>query len=102
MALTLQIGAHKTASTHLQQTLRALTGAMVREGILYLDPVTLRRGSGRLDLSLDVIEALLDTYRALRKGGELFIDTLRRVGQDPFKAAANGARHPKAAEEAVA
>ena len=53
MALTLHIGAHKTASTHLQQTLRALTGAMVREGILYLDPVTLRRGSGRLDLSLD-------------------------------------------------
>ena len=50
----------------------------------------------------DVIEALLGTYRALRKNGEFFIDTLRRVGHDPFKAAANGARHPKATEEALA
>ena len=50
----------------------------------------------------DVIEAILDTYRAQRKGGELFIDTLRRVGHDPFKAAANAARHPRQAEEAVA
>ncbi|MBS0303619.1 MAG: nitrite reductase, partial [Proteobacteria bacterium] len=43
----------------------------------------------------DVIEALLDTFRALRQPGELFIDALRRVGHDPFKQAANGARHPK-------
>ncbi len=50
----------------------------------------------------DVIEALLGTYRAQRKGGEFFIDTLRRVGHDPFKAAANAARHPRQAEEAVA
>jgi sulfite reductase (NADPH) hemoprotein beta-component len=44
---------------------------------------------------------VLNTYRAERKSGEFFIDTLRRVGHDPFKAAANAARHPKA-EEAVA
>jgi sulfite reductase (NADPH) hemoprotein beta-component len=45
----------------------------------------------------DVIEAILDTYKALRISqghqAEAFIDTLRRVGQDPFKAAANAARH---------
>jgi sulfite reductase (NADPH) hemoprotein beta-component len=45
----------------------------------------------------DVIEAILDTYKALRQPAqgrhEYFIDTLRRVGQDPFKAAANAARH---------
>jgi len=40
----------------------------------------------------EVIEALLDTYRAQRSGGETFISTLRRVGHDPFKAAANAAR----------
>jgi sulfite reductase (NADPH) hemoprotein beta-component len=43
-----------------------------------------------------VIEAILDTYKALRISQghhEYFIDTLRRVGQDPFKAAANAARH---------
>nr|WP_315426101.1 nitrite/sulfite reductase [uncultured Albidiferax sp.] len=40
----------------------------------------------------EVIEAVLDTYRATRSAGENFIDTLRRVGQDPFKLAANNAR----------
>ncbi len=40
----------------------------------------------------DVIEAVLDTYRAHREASETFISTLRRVGIDPFKAAANGAR----------
>jgi sulfite reductase (NADPH) hemoprotein beta-component len=45
----------------------------------------------------DVIEAVLDTYKALRQPlqgrDEYFIETLRRVGHDPFKAAANAARH---------
>ncbi len=45
----------------------------------------------------EVIEALLDTYRierALAHGGrkETFIDTVRRVGLEPFKRAANGVR----------
>ncbi|MDB5928323.1 MAG: nitrite/sulfite reductase, hemoprotein beta-component, ferrodoxin domain protein, partial [Polaromonas sp.] len=40
----------------------------------------------------EVIEAVLDTYRRQREGRETFIATLRRVGADPFKLAANGAR----------
>ncbi|HSH91018.1 MAG TPA: nitrite/sulfite reductase [Ramlibacter sp.] len=44
----------------------------------------------------EVIEAVLDTYREHRQsaGGkaETFIATLRRVGLEPFKAAANAAR----------
>ena len=44
----------------------------------------------------EVIEAVLTTYRAerMRQGTkqETFIDTLKRVGIDPFKAAANTAR----------
>jgi sulfite reductase (NADPH) hemoprotein beta-component len=43
----------------------------------------------------EVIEAVLDTYREHRAPGrqaETFIDTLRRVGHEPFKAAANAAR----------
>jgi sulfite reductase (NADPH) hemoprotein beta-component len=44
----------------------------------------------------EVIEAVLDTYRRERitvdGRAEPFIATLRRVGLDPFKAAANGAR----------
>jgi len=47
-----------------------------------------------------VIEAILDAYRELRKPGEHFIDALRRIGHDPFKAAANGARFK--AEEVTA
>ena len=48
----------------------------------------------------EVIEAVLSTYRDTRSAGETFIDTLRRVGHDPFKAAANGARFK--AEEVAA
>ena len=39
-----------------------------------------------------VIEALLDTFRKHRDGRETFIDCVRRVGLDAFKAAANSAR----------
>ncbi|MBB1602044.1 nitrite/sulfite reductase [Variovorax sp. UMC13] len=48
----------------------------------------------------EVIEAVLGAYRDTRNAGETFIDTLRRVGHDPFKAAANGARFK--AEEVAA
>jgi len=41
----------------------------------------------------DVVEALLDTYRAERNHAETFINCVRRLGPDPFKAAANAARH---------
>jgi sulfite reductase (NADPH) hemoprotein beta-component len=47
----------------------------------------------------DVVEALLDHYRDQRHSGETFIATLRRVGFDAFKNAANGARHPAAHAE---
>ncbi|MHB1121419.1 MAG: nitrite/sulfite reductase [Ramlibacter sp.] len=44
----------------------------------------------------EVIEALLETYRQLRRSAdgkqETFLATLRRVGLEPFKAAANAAR----------
>jgi sulfite reductase (NADPH) hemoprotein beta-component len=46
----------------------------------------------------DVVEAVLDTYKSARLAGETFIDALRRVGIEPFKAAANAARHAVPAE----
>lgn len=52
MAVTVHVGAHKTASTHLQQTLRALIAPMQRAGLLYLDIRHLRRWGQRLDDSL--------------------------------------------------
>ena len=41
----------------------------------------------------DVIEAVLDTYVQQREPGEAFIDAVRRIGLDPFKAAGKAARH---------
>jgi len=46
-----------------------------------------------------VIEAVLDTYRLYRQDGETFIDTLKRVGFDLFKNAANAARLTEKHEE---
>jgi sulfite reductase (NADPH) hemoprotein beta-component len=40
----------------------------------------------------DAVEALLDTYRSQRSAGETFIATVRRIGLDPFKQAANAVR----------
>ncbi|MDB5820406.1 MAG: nitrite reductase [Rhizobacter sp.] len=44
----------------------------------------------------DVIEAVIDNYRSQRAANESFIDTVRRVGLDTFKTAANGVRRATA------
>jgi sulfite reductase (NADPH) hemoprotein beta-component len=44
----------------------------------------------------DAVEAVLDTYRAQRAANERFIDTVRRVGIDAFKAPANAVRRSTA------
>jgi sulfite reductase (NADPH) hemoprotein beta-component len=36
---------------------------------------------------VDAVEKALETYRSLRTDGERFLDTYRRVGLEPFKAA---------------
>ena len=40
----------------------------------------------------EVVEAVLEVYRQQRSGAETFIDTLRRLGLEPFKTAANDVR----------
>jgi sulfite reductase (NADPH) hemoprotein beta-component len=42
---------------------------------------------------VDVIDAVLQVYTEQRQQGETFIDALQRVGLEPFKTAANAARH---------
>ena len=44
----------------------------------------------------DVIEAVIATYRSTRAANERFIDTVKRVGIDPFKTAANAVRQSTA------
>ena len=41
---------------------------------------------------VDAVERAIERYRELRTGDERFLDTYRRVGLEPFKAAANAAR----------
>ena len=48
------------------------------------------------DEVVDAVEAVLDTYRARRTAAERFIDTVRRVGIDAFKAPANAVRRSTA------
>ena len=55
------------------------------------------------DEAADAVEAVVDTYLSQRQGSERFIDTVKRIGLDPFKAATNAvrrstARQPHAAE----
>jgi sulfite reductase (NADPH) hemoprotein beta-component len=44
----------------------------------------------------DVLEALIETYRRERGNGERFIDTARRLGTAPFRAAADAVRRSTA------
>jgi sulfite reductase (NADPH) hemoprotein beta-component len=44
----------------------------------------------------DVLEAVIDTYRSERRPGERFIDTARRIGTPPFRAAADAVRRATA------
>ena len=48
----------------------------------------------------DVIEAVIETYRRERQPGERFIDTSRRLGPLPFRAAADAVRRATAAATA--
>jgi sulfite reductase (NADPH) hemoprotein beta-component len=48
------------------------------------------------DEVVDAVEAVIDTYRARRTAAERFIDTVRRVGIDAFKASANAVRRSTA------
>ncbi|MDN3922798.1 nitrite/sulfite reductase [Roseateles violae] len=50
----------------------------------------------------DVIESLVQTYRGQRQAGERFIDTVRRIGIEPFKAPANAQRTLTARADAIA
>ncbi|PXW98723.1 sulfite reductase (NADPH) hemoprotein beta-component [Sphaerotilus hippei] len=50
----------------------------------------------------DAIEAILDTYLEQRSAGEKFIDAVKRLGLEPFKAAANARRTSTARDTSAA
>jgi sulfite reductase (NADPH) hemoprotein beta-component len=48
----------------------------------------------------DVVEALIEVYRARRQPGERFIDAARRLGTQPFRSAADAVRRATASAHA--
>jgi sulfite reductase (NADPH) hemoprotein beta-component len=50
------------------------------------------------DEAADAVEAVINTYLAQRQGSERFIDTVKRIGLDPFKTATNAVRRTTARE----
>ena len=44
----------------------------------------------------EAIARIVEQYKALREDGERFLDTYRRVGIEPFKAAVYDAEEPQA------
>jgi sulfite reductase (NADPH) hemoprotein beta-component len=48
------------------------------------------------DEAADAVEAVIDTYQAQRQSGERFIDTIKRIGLDPFKTSTNAVRRSTA------
>jgi sulfite reductase (NADPH) hemoprotein beta-component len=50
------------------------------------------------DEAADAVEAVINTYLSQRQGSERFIDTVKRIGLDPFKAATHTVRRTTARE----
>ncbi|MEX8517834.1 MAG: nitrite/sulfite reductase [Leptothrix sp. (in: b-proteobacteria)] len=51
---------------------------------------------------VDAVEAILEVYRELRSEGEKFIDSVKRIGLEPFKTAANATRTATARDSVAA
>ena len=87
------LGVDKDGSEWYQITLGGSDGSMAS------GPATPGKVIGpafAADEVADVMEALIDTYRHQRITQETFIDTVKRLGLEPFKSAANAARRSTA------
>ncbi|HUG23269.1 nitrite/sulfite reductase [Piscinibacter sp.] len=87
------LGVDKDGAEWYQVTLGGLDGSAISGGSAagkVIGP------SFAADEVADVIEAVIDTYRHQRAANEKFIDTVKRVGLDPFKTAANAQRRSTA------
>ncbi|MBW8831427.1 MAG: nitrite/sulfite reductase [Burkholderiales bacterium] len=88
------LGVDKDGSEWYQITLGGLDGSAISGGSA---PGKVIGPSFAADEVPDVIEAVIDTYRHERTAAsEKFIDTVKRVGLDPFKTAANAQRRTTA------
>jgi sulfite reductase (NADPH) hemoprotein beta-component len=88
------LGVDKDGSEWYQITLGGLDGSAISGHAS--TPGKVIGPSFAADEVPDVIEAVIETYRHQRAANERFIDTVKRVGLDPFKSAANAQRRTTA------
>ena len=62
--LRLHIGAHKTATTHLQDSLAAQSGKILAGGLVYLSRGFVRR--------FGLVQSIIENHRRLPGGGQGF------------------------------
>ncbi|WP_395703961.1 nitrite/sulfite reductase [Aquabacterium sp.] len=84
------LGVDKDGSEWYQVTLGGSDGSTISGAAI---PGKVIGPSFAADEVPDVMEAIIDTYRREREAGERFIDTVRRIGINAFKTAADGQRH---------
>jgi sulfite reductase (NADPH) hemoprotein beta-component len=87
------LGVDKDGSEWYQLTLGGSDGSTLSGSAV---PGKVIGPSFAADEVADAIEAVLDTYRAQRAANERFIDTVRRIGIEPFKGPANAVRRSTA------
>jgi len=88
------LGVDKDGSEWYQVTLGGLDGSALSGNAS--QPGKVIGPSFAAEEVADVVEAVIDTYRHERAADERFIDTVKRVGIDPFKTAANAQRRTTA------
>jgi sulfite reductase (NADPH) hemoprotein beta-component len=83
------LGVDKDGSEWYQVTLGGSDGSTLSGAAV---PGKVIGPSFAADEVADAVEAVIETYRTERKGGERFIDTVRRLGSAPFRAATDRVR----------
>jgi sulfite reductase (NADPH) hemoprotein beta-component len=92
------LGVDKDGSEWYQVTLGGLDGSAISGHAS--TPGKVIGPSFAADEVVDVVEAVLDTYRLQRTAAsERFVDTVKRIGLEPFKTAANAQRRSTARAE---
>jgi sulfite reductase (NADPH) hemoprotein beta-component len=94
------LGVDKDGAEWYQVTLAGSDGSTLSGGLATSAPGKVIGPSFAADEVPDAVEALIETYRRHRAASERFIDTVRRLGIEPFKTAANAVRRSTARETA--
>jgi len=94
------LGVDKDGAEWYQVTLAGSDGSTLSGGLATSAPGKVIGPSFAADEVPDAVEALIETYRQHRAASEHFIDTVRRLGIEPFKTAANAVRRSTARETA--